>query len=309
MFENLIHADWSMHDHKKWMATAKRTKLGWQVTAPRLVPSTSEFLDSWLLGGQSVLAGFDFPIGLPAAFGKNTGFSDFPQALSEFGKGPWNDFFLVADRVDDISSTRPFYPRTYPKGRRQADLLAALGVKSMDELLRACDRKTLTRRAACSIFWTLGGNQVGKAAIDGWRSVIQPSLRRGARLWPFHGRLDDLSKSSGCVLCETYPQEAYSHLGVQLRQGGSKRRQDDRRDACAPLFSWAKVRGVNFTDELQETLLDGFGPSASGEDPFDALAGLLSMIEVTDQRRAEGSTPNAVGVAWEGWILGQSALS
>jgi hypothetical protein len=305
MFEKLIHADWSVHDNKKWMATAERRPQGWQVAAPRLVPSASEFRDCWLFSGRRVLAGFDFPIGVPMAFGKKTGFRNFPEALAEFGSGEWKEFFCVADNADDISLTRPFYPRTYPKGRRQADLLGALGLKTMDELLRACDRKTPTRRAACSIFWTLGGNQVGKAAIDGWKTVIQPALRRGARLWPFAGRLDELSKSPGCVLCETYPQEAYSHVGVRFRPGGSKRVQEDRRNAGAKVIPWAESRGVTFAHDAQEKLLDGFGPSGSGEDPFDALVGLLSMIEVVDRRRADGSASGTDRITWEGWILGQ----
>ncbi len=309
MFEQLIHADWSAHDNKKWVATAERTSQGWQVAAPRLTPSAAEFRDCSLFSGRKVLAGFDFPIGVPMAFGKKTGFRDFPEALAEFGSGEWKEFFCVADSSNDVSLKRPFYPRTYPKGRKQADLLAALGVKTMDELLRSCDRKTPTRRAACSIFWTLGGNQVGKAAIDGWRTVIQPSLRRGARLWPFHGPLYELSKSAGCVLCETYPQEAYSHVGVEFRQGGGKRIQEDRRRACAPLNVWAKEYGVSFTDDAQKELREGFGRSGAGEDPFDALVGLLSMIEVVDQRRNEGSPPDAGGIAWEGWILGQRSLA
>ena len=135
MFERLIYADWSAHDNKKWMATAERTSQGWQVAAPRLVPSASEFRDCWLFSGRKVLAGFDFPIGVPTAFGRKTGFCNFPEALTEFGSGEWKEFFCVADSVNDVSLTRPFYPRTYPKGRKQADLLGGLGLKTMDELL------------------------------------------------------------------------------------------------------------------------------------------------------------------------------
>jgi hypothetical protein len=119
MFERLIHADWSAHDTKKWIATAERTQQGWQVAAPRLVPSASEFRDCWLFSGQRGLAGFDFPIGVPMVFGKKTGFRNFPEALAEFGSGEWKEFFCVADNANDISLTRPFYPRTYPKGRTE----------------------------------------------------------------------------------------------------------------------------------------------------------------------------------------------
>jgi hypothetical protein len=305
MFERLIHADWSAHNKKKWMTSAERAPQGWQVAAPRLVPCAPEFFDCWLFSGRRVLTGFDFPIGVPTAFGKRTGFRNFPEALVEFGGGEWKEFFCVADRPDDISLRRPFYPETYPRGRKQAHLLGALDVRTMDELRRECEQKTPSRRAACSIFWTLGGNQVGKAAIDGWKSVIQPALRRGARLWPFHGRLDELSKWPGCVLCETYPQEAYSHVDVRFCPGGSKRIQKDRQKACAQVIPWAESHDVSFSDDARKTLLDGFGPAASGEDPFDALIGLLSMIEVVDGRRDEGRASSADGITWEGWILGQ----
>ena len=146
----------------------------------------------------------------------------------------------------------------------------------------------------------LGGNQVGKAAIDGWKSVIQPALRRGAHLLPFDGRLDELSQLSGCVLCETYPQEAYAHVGVKLRQGGGKRIQKDRQDAGASMMCWAEKYGVQLADDARTKLREGFGSSESGEDPFDACVGLFSMIEVVDGRRPEGEAPDGDATTWEG---------
>jgi hypothetical protein len=69
------------------------------------------------------------------------------------------------------------------------------------------------------------------------------------------------------------------------------------------MLNWAQRSGVNLAGDVREQILDGFGPSKSGDDPFDALVGLLSMIEVVDDRRDEGRAPS--GDAWEGWILGQ----
>ena len=144
------------------MATAERRPQGWQVAAPRLVPSASEFRDCWLLSGRRTPPNSTFQ----SVFRWRSAGCGFAATC----RRRWLIWqrqmkVCVADNADDISLTRPFYPRTYPKGRRQADLLGALGLKTMDELLRACDRK-LRQHAACSIFWTLGGNQVGKAAID-----------------------------------------------------------------------------------------------------------------------------------------------
>jgi hypothetical protein len=65
------------------------------------------------------------------------------------------------------------------------------------------------QQASClSNFLDAWGNQVGKAAIDGWQNVIRPALALGGRLWPFEGALHELSKSTRCVFCETYSREA-----------------------------------------------------------------------------------------------------
>jgi len=50
---------------------------------------------------------------------------------------------------------------------------------------------------------------------------------------------------------------------------------------------------------------DGFGEASSGEDAFDALAGLLKMIEVVDGRRPEATAGLEQVLTWEGWILGR----
>ena len=48
-------------------------------------------------GGGSVLAGFDFPIGLPRRYAANAGLSDFRSALAGFGHGRWRDFYQPAE--------------------------------------------------------------------------------------------------------------------------------------------------------------------------------------------------------------------
>jgi hypothetical protein len=86
------------------------------------------------------------------------------------------NFFDVADTPDDICLTRPFYPKSSGVGRKHAHLFGPLNVNSIDDLRRICERKTPHRPAACPLFWTLGGNQVGKAAIDGWQKCLEARL-------------------------------------------------------------------------------------------------------------------------------------
>jgi hypothetical protein len=109
------------------------------------------------------------------------------------------------------------------------------------------------------------------------------------------------------VLVETYPAEAYGHVGVAFRRNMSKRRQEDRRKAMVGLMDWARLHGNVFSGDLIAQIEDGFGARGSGEDPFDALMGLLGMIEVVDGRRAEYPSDRDDGEPWEGWILGQAA--
>jgi hypothetical protein len=308
MFDQLIHADWSITPGKRWMAAAERRPMGWTVAAPTLVGATDRWLDdafSAALAGQRVLMGFDFPIGVPAAYGMQTGFKGFRDLLQSLETGVWPDFFDVARSPSEIGIGRPFYPAASKKGVTRAELVAGLGVERFDDLLRICERRTVDRQAACALFWTLGGNQVGKAALTGWREVILPALQRGAALWPFDGALADLAKEPGLVLSETYPAEAYRMVGAGFRPGQSKRRQADRREKSAGVRAWAERHGVVFTTFASEALDDGFGSRPGGEDPFDATMGLLKMIEVADGRRQAQTELPAESACWEGWILGR----
>jgi hypothetical protein len=310
MFDRVFHADWSCDPRKRWLACAERHGDTWKVAAPTPAPNAAELLTLMHRCRRNncrSLFGFDFPLGLPIAFGRQIEFDGFVRALSEFGGGTWKAFFRVADQPEEISLSRPFHPNTSRRGRRQFHMFAPLGVNSMNELRRECELKTESRLAACSVFWTLGANQVGKAAIDGWQNLVRPALAIGAQLWPFEGRLAKLSDLPGCVVCETYPREAYQHVGVAFRRGLSKRNQTHRRLATEHLSAtWAESRGMILSSTAEAQLADGFGPKESGEDPFDAFMGLLSMVEVLSGRRPEAPVPLSPQVTrWEGWILGQ----
>jgi Protein of unknown function (DUF429) len=305
-FRTIFHADWSTAARKRWVARAERTEMGWQIELPRLAGDTRALVDELFTAIGPVIAGFDFPIGLPAAYGGLTGLADFPTALDVLGKGEWAEFFKIAETPQQISRTRPFYPRSSMAGTKQTQLLCGLGINSVDALRRQCELATLTRRAACPLFWTLGANQVGRAAISGWQEVVGPARRRGARLWPFDGTLAELALAGSPVLAETYPAEAYAHVGVTLRPKMSKRRQSDRRAAMIELAEWAHQRDITFSKELTTQISAGFSTRGDDEDIFDAFVGGLGMIEVIDGRRIERPAVRGNADAWEGWIFGQT---
>jgi hypothetical protein len=304
----IAHCDWSVHPCKRWMAVALRAGSGWHIGVPELVGPTGTFLQGLeARSGESgpVLVGVDFPIGVPAAYGASTGLANFHALLATVGSGAWDRWFDVCDDRADIGIHRPFYP-IRPGGRRRAHLLTGLGDCSAEDLLRVCEKKTDHRPAACSLFWTLGGNQVGKAAQAGWREVLQPQGERIA-LWPFDGSLRDLLCGERTILAETYPGDTYHRVGIARRPAWSKRSQPGRISVAPRLLDWLTRRGHAQAAGLDAAIRDGFSAHASGEDQFDALVGLFGMLDVVQGFRAEGQPDAALVARWEGWVLGQAA--
>ena len=312
----IAHADWGTNPNKRWMAVARVTADGnYTVEVSSRVGYTHRLLARLRqeVGPEGVvLVGFDFPIGLPATYAHRAGITDFLSVLPDLGTGKWDDFYHVAERSEQISIARPFYPQR-PGGTEQAHLLKGLGVNAMDDLRRRCERAQPDRRAACSLFWTLGGQQVGKAAITGWREVIGPALRDrdDVTVWPFAGSLEDLLQLGRTVIVETYPAEVYGHIGITFGtsrpgQRSGKRVQADRRANAERMLAWGEDAGVEFEPGAVAEIGDGFGTGADGEDRFDAVVGLLGMLGVVLGYRDAGAPDGGEVEHVEGWILGQT---
>ncbi len=313
----VVHADWSISPGKRWLAVASRRADGrYEAAAACLAPLPQDLL-SWLRADAgpeaAVLVGFDFPIGLPLAYARQVEDPDFLTLLPRLSAGEWAPFFQVAATPDEIGLQRPFYPQR-PGGASQQHLVERLGVETFDELRRRCEwGRHGQRRAASPLFWTLGGQQVGKAAISGWRDVLQPALRRDppvVSLWPFAGDLKALLRPGSVVVAETYPAEFYRQLDIAFtpsRVGGKsgKRVQADRLKNAGGLLDRAEALDVMLAPNLRAQLATGFGTSPAGEDPFDAVVGLLGMLKLLHDRRTDYEPEDEAIRRVEGWILGQ----
>ena len=307
MFDIVVHADWSVSPKKRWAAQAEWSD-SWTVTEIRLVGSTSTFVSDLLERAvrKKVLAGFDFPIGLPLSYGIKTGESNFSSFLRAIGAGRWSRFAEIARTAEEVSIERPFYPAGSDGGVTQTALIRGHAKEHLDDLRRECERATPTRRAACPIFWTLGGNQVGRGALSGWTEVVKPAQAAGATVWPFDGSIEELSAHNGLTIAETYPAEAYGHVGVNFARSESKTNRSHRLGKVFAIILWAKQNNITISPLVRAMIDDGFGDDRSGEDQFDALMGLLGMIEVADRRRC-AADPLRTVCHWEGWMIGQAA--
>jgi len=302
------HADWSVDPRKRWVAVARRDGAGWKLGAPEPVGDVTTFL-ARLRGqaaGGAVALGLDLPIGVPRAYAAQRPETDFLQFLR--ASGNWPDFFRVCATLDEVQVERPFYPARGVAGMTRAAHAAALGLGGASGLSRLCDRATVERPAGAPVFWTLGANQSGKAAIAAWRDMLLPALRAAedVRVWPFAGPFRSLLTPGRVAVAETYPAEALRHLGIRL--AGSKRRQTDRA-AVAPGMHAALARlGVAADAALVYAVADGFGPDAAGEDRFDCVLGVLCVVNVLAGNRPDDAPDDVWIRRWEGWVLGQTCL-
>jgi hypothetical protein len=291
------------------MTLARRQGSGWRIAAPQPVGDPASLLRrlaAWARGGPVVL-GADLPLGLPRAYAAlHATEPDFPAFLRGLVHRP--EFFSVCHALEEVRPSCPFYPARAMSGITRAAHATALGLASAAELHRACDHATAERPAGAPLFWTLGANQSGKAAIAAWRDMLVPALQDPTPplLWPFVGDLRDLVRPGRTVIAETYPAEALRHLGLRLR--GSKRRQSDRRNLAVPLRAAMAALDAAPAPALAAALTDGFGSDAAGEDRFDSVLGVLCVLNVLAGNRPDGVPADPWIRQWEGWVLGQTAL-
>jgi hypothetical protein len=296
------------------MAIAVRHTDKFVASAPELVLNAADLLERLIKRRHEagpVLVGFDFPIGVPRGYGEAIALRDFRTALMTFGNGAWADWFRPAERPEEISIRRPFYPlRSGKRGTVSKYHLTTALQLSDDQLLRRCEQRFGDQRAACPLFWTVGPNQVGKAAINGWVEVLVRALSSKTMttaLWPFDGEITQLLERFECVLCETYPAVAYRHLGCCFAARESKRNQSHRKSKGQQLRAWYDAREYQPTQDVAAEIENGFGDCATGEDRFDAFVGLLDMIDVVTGPGVAGVPTDSYVRRWEGWILGRAA--
>lgn len=311
----IAHADWGTAKTKRIVATAELGSGGVYVAhKARIVAQAGALAQRMRVPGspKTTLLGFDFPIGVPRAYAARSAIENFATWLRVLDVGA--PLFTVADHIGEVSIERPFFPRniTEKSPGLKGQFRAALGLTAQ-ESLRRCDSGHTERGAASEMFWTLGPKAVGKATLAGWQEALKPALsdkRRQVAIWPFDGPLSELLDRFDVVIVETYPAEFYRRLGLRIGTiGHSKTSPEARRAAAPPLLAWCSDNGVVLDDELVGQILDGFGPGSDGEDPFDAVVGLLGMI-ATVRRGSEPDLPDDPAVRQiEGWMFGQPAPS
>ena len=109
----VAHADWSSVPSKRWMAVGRLTGATYELDAPEPVGQVASLLSRLqqrAINHEPFIVGFDFPIGVPAAYAQCSGIERFLDELQKFGTGRWSTFYNVAISPGEVSPCRPFYP-------------------------------------------------------------------------------------------------------------------------------------------------------------------------------------------------------
>jgi hypothetical protein len=153
------------------------------------------------------------------------------------------------------------------------------------------------------LFWTLGGKQVGKAALIGWIDVLVRAVQEGSvRIWPFDGQLESLFQSGRIVVAETYPGEFYRWFASTRPV---KSRINSRKEFGSDLLEWTGRSGVSITPELHGAIDAGF--PKGGDDAFDAVVGLFAMLQICLGQRELYEPEGKMVREIEGWMLSRQS--
>jgi hypothetical protein len=294
----VAHADWSVAPSKRWIALVGYGRRRSRLDSVEPFGPVADRVASLAAGGPALL-GVDFTIGVPVHYARRAAIAAFAPWLRSVA--PLADLGRIAAAPEEIDLRRPFYPAR-PGGALQAHLVAGLGARRLDDLRRTCERAPPLPRPACPLFWTLGPNQVGRAALSGWAELLR---RPDVGLWPFDGELGALLATGPVVVAETYPAECASRFGLTA-PGTSKRRRPDRAALAPAVLAVAGRLGVDVAPAMRALIVDGFGEAPAGEDAFDAVVGVLGMIDVLRGNHPTGPPEGFPHLAVEGWTFGVS---
>ena len=193
------------------------TGYGWRLAAPVPVGDVATFLARLraMARGGAVALGVDLPIGLPRAYAARLPERDFLHFLATTAHAAG---FLPGLRDACRSWAGPAVLSGARRARHDAGgTCRGARARRRRALSRACDRATAERPAGAPLFWTLGANQSGKAAIAAWQAYAAAGAGRAAAI-SASGRSP--APSGRCLLpgavalAETYPAEALRHLGI-----------------------------------------------------------------------------------------------
>jgi 8-oxo-dGTP diphosphatase len=246
----------------------------------------------------AALIGIDAVLGLPTAFARAAGCSDFADAVGwlESSGGLREE----AESPAAWRPERPFFRVPAGRGGLSRFYGAAGGHSAM---LRQIELRT----GAKPVFVLSGiPGTVGSGSRALWRELAPMVGRAGRelRLWPFEGSVAELTSQNSVILAEVYPRAAYgialaSVLPTAL-QPLAKTKKAAREAALGELEAAGWLRACAAEPRDLEA-------ARRGEDDFDALLTAAALLRLVAEGRPLSC--ELVDSAVEGGILGTGGVS
>ena len=219
-----------------------------------------------------ILVTADVPIGFPTGFSDVYGEGGFVEWLAK-RRGNWRA--LVTDSVTTQTGDQPFV--VCRKGEKKCE---------GNFPLRRCEQLTQGE----SLYWCVGGKQVGKAALQFWHDTLIPlreEFRDRLAIWPF-----EPIEGKDIVVAECYPAMLYREVW---------HRRVTKSNPCDVVDAVATER------QLQQNLCDEktWLHATSSEDEFDMFTTAIAIARWTMQSHDFLQAPEGPQIrSVEGWMLG-----
>jgi hypothetical protein len=296
---NIIAVDWGKETRKRaaYLASLDRR----EVSRLEFDGSLSHLLRIAKNLKPPVLIGIDGAIGFPRGAWRQlvdllsiqtVNFIDFL-----FGPDLPQDFFEPVSTPEAWTPARPFIrpPRLWSR--------KAFEIASQDGFYRAID----TRLQGSPIFITSGmPGTVGSGTLALWKELIDLSMSKDFRVWPFHGNLQSLLETGHPVIAEIYPKACYGlalseSLPVPLLSL-AKTKESARKIAVSQLENcgWVKPSKVILKDQ---------DAALANEDDFDAWISSTALLRLFLQSEHRLDSPDVQHPFIEGDVLGAAYIS
>ena len=296
---NIIAGEWGKEAQKRAaykaeISTRTISRLPFDGTLVQLI----EYAHSLI---PPVLVGIDAAIGFPTpswnVLEKNELDRSFTFLDYLFNNSLPKDFFDPVTTPREWTPRRPFIRP--PSGSWS---LKAFHQASNNGLHRQID----TRLNAKPIFVLSGiPGSVGSGTRALWQEIIALKNSLEFHVWPFHGPLKAMMKTTVPVIAEIYPKACYGialaeFLPARLRSI-AKTKETERRKAVAELMEsdWLAREMVNISD-LESALIN--------EDDFDALFSAVALMRMFLEN-APLESRETIDVISEGGVLGAASLT
>jgi hypothetical protein len=177
----IVNCEWHSDQALRRLTLATKQDGKWLITSPEPVGDPSTLLGRVRerVGNESrLLVGLAFPIGVPLAYARRVGISNFRDWAVQLGNGAWRRFFKMNQSLSELNFHQPIGSGCLGE-QGFPQMLRRLGIAEWQDAWRLCDPKYGTVGTERCLFWPVCPQSAGRSVISGWRDLLIPRIATG----------------------------------------------------------------------------------------------------------------------------------